>query len=433
MNFLSRLSAWFQKRPLVVLRFEDGVSQALSLSKQGFNRFTLAKPHEALGELKLPTLCLAEFRDGKSRKCYVGVIESKAPITTFESRLTVIKLQALSLTSLKSLEAKLSTRGFRTALKNDLASDGFALTPGPKLSAAMIEALAKEPENRKAIEGATFNLPKLRKISTVQWEQLDAIETAVAAFGLSKSAFPELVEIADRSDSTLKHLDSHALEDNVIAKDASVIEGYSLIEKHVTGRAVFKNGNERLDVYTANKGPLEKMLGVDLIYMNETVGNTVMVQYKMLEPSYGGAAAATDWIFRPNAQFKKEVARMKLLAVAGQITDYRLHPSPFFFKFVKRKGDGVSHQSFIVTIEHLNQMLASSNVRGPKNGVRVSYETLDGAYLRESDLIGLIRSGYIGTHRVESAALNPIIAEVAKGNRALVLAWQRRLRWDAGR
>ena len=93
----------------------------------------------------------------------------------------------------------------------------------------------------------------------------------------------------------------------------------------------------------------------------------------MLEPSHGGAAAATDWIFRPNAQFKKEVARMKLLAVTGQITDYRDHPSPFFFKFVKRKGDGESHQSFIVTIEHVSQMLASSNARGPKNGVRVSY------------------------------------------------------------
>ncbi|MGH9958454.1 MAG: hypothetical protein ACREBC_15195 [Pyrinomonadaceae bacterium] len=427
MSLLSRLSAWFEKKPLVVLRFEDGVAQALSMSKQGLNRFTLAKPHEAFDKLKLPTLCLAEFRDGKSRKCYVGVVESTAPITTFESRLTVIKLQALSLTSLKSLDAKLSTRGFRTALKNDLASDGFALTPGPKLSAAVIEGLSKDPENRKAIEAAAFNLPKLRRMSTVQWEQVDAIETAVAAFGLSKSAFPALVEIAERSDSALKCLDSHALEDNVIARDASVIEGYSLIEKHVTGLAVFKNGNERLDVYTANKGPLEKMLGVDLIYMNETVGNTVMVQYKMLERSHGGAAAATDWIFRPNAQFKKEVARMRLLPVAGEIADYRLHPSPFFFKFVKRKGDGESHQSFIVTVEHLNQMLASWNARGPNNGVRVSYETLDGAYLRESDLIGLIRSGYIGTHRIESAALTPSIAEVAKGNRALVLAWQRRL------
>ena len=48
-------------------------------------------------------------------------------------------------------------------------------------------------------------------------------------------------------------------------------------------------------------------------------------------------------------------------------------------------------------------------------------------YLREADFVGLIRSGYIGTHRIESDALYPIIAEVAKGNRALVLAWQKRI------
>jgi hypothetical protein len=35
MNFLSRLSAWFEKKPLVVLRFEDGVAQA-ELEQAGF-------------------------------------------------------------------------------------------------------------------------------------------------------------------------------------------------------------------------------------------------------------------------------------------------------------------------------------------------------------------------------------------------------------
>ena len=63
----------------------------------------------------------------------------------------------------------------------------------------------------------------------------------------------------------------------------------------------------------------------------------------------------------------------------------------------------------------------------PKDGVRVSYEALERAYLREYDLINLIRSGYIGTHKVESDALHPIISEVTKGNRALVLAWQKRI------
>ena len=39
-------------------------------------------------------------------------------------------------------------------------------------------------------------------------------------------------------------------------------------------------------------------------------------------------------------------------------------------------------------------------------------------------MIGLIRSGYVGTHRVQTDALSVLIDEVARGNRALVLAWQ---------
>ena len=57
-------------------------------------------------------------------------------------------------------------------------------------------------------------------------------------------------------------------------------------------------------------------------------------------------------------------------------------------------------------------------------GIRVSYDALDGAYLREADMLGLIRSGYVGTRRDETEALATIIDQVAKGNRAVVLAWQ---------
>ena len=48
-------------------------------------------------------------------------------------------------------------------------------------------------------------------------------------------------------------------------------------------------------------------------------------------------------------------------------------------------------------------------------------------YLREADMLGLIRSGYIGTHKVETAALATIIEEAAKGNKAVVLAWQQKI------
>jgi hypothetical protein len=262
----------------------------------------------------------------------------------------------------------------------------------------------------------------------VAWEQLDAIKTAMAAFGIGKSEPPDVVEVPEGAESALDNLEpsgAHVLEDNVIARDASVMPGFELIEKHVTGRAVFTNSNERLIVYTANKGPLEEMLGVDLIYLNEISGNAVMVQYKMLSLQKEPESQKIDWVFRPDAQFNTEVARMELPTLKEPLADYRMHRSPFFFKFVRRKGDGESHASFVISLNHLNQFLKSQKSKGPKGGVRVSFESLDGVYLRDTDLIGLIRSGYIGTHRLETEALKPIIQAVSEGKRSLVLAWQK--------
>src|SRR5262249_5709572 len=124
--------------------------------------------------------------------------------------------------------------------------------------------------------------------------------------------------------------------------------------------------------------------------------------------------------------------RMRLPPIDEEYDDYRLHPNPFFFKFVRRKGDGDTHTSSIISLDHLQRLLASPRNRGSRGGVRVGFDGLEGIYLRDSDLIGLIRSGYIGTYRQESEALHPIIAEVASGNRALVLAWQRRVGTVAG-
>jgi hypothetical protein len=70
------------------------------------------------------------------------------------------------------------------------------------------------------------------------------------------------------------------------------------------------------------------------------------------------------------------------------------------------------------------QIRSSPNYKGPRGGIRLSYESLEGIYLRQADIIGLIRSGYIGTHREETEALSVIIESIAKGNRDLVIAWQ---------
>ena len=126
-----------------------------------------------------------------------------------------------------------------------------------------------------------------------------------------------------------------------------------------------------------------------------------------------------------------EIARMQLPPFNDSLTDYRLSRNPFFFKFVKRKIVDDSHKSVLVSLDHLNQILAAPETKGPKGGIRLSYEDLDGTYLREADILGLIRSGYVGTHRAETDALALIIEEAAKGNKAVILAWQQKLQGGA--
>lgn len=70
----------------------------------------------------------------------------------------------------------------------------------------------------------------------------------------------------------------------------------------------FVNGATKLSVLLANKLELEKQLGVDLIYCNETHQSVVFVQYKM----FAGADGADG--YRPNEQLTEEIRRMDALA-----------------------------------------------------------------------------------------------------------------------
>ncbi|MBI2266469.1 MAG: hypothetical protein HYU64_15115 [Armatimonadetes bacterium] len=223
------------------------------------------------------------------------------------------------------------------------------------------------------------------------------------------------------------------LEDNLIVHDARFVPGYRLFRSDATGHAVFVRGRERLDVYTANRGPLEKMLGVDLIYVNVSKQNVVMVQYKMLEKE---EPAADDddhpvWVFRPDKRFYAEKDRMIDLRREASPQDYRLNPEPFYFKFAKRFQGG-SQGSILLPLEHLEQYLKSDAAKGPQGGLRVCYEGLRGRYLRETEFLGLIRAGYIGTHAEETRLLALCISALMNGNRALVYAVQRGESNDSG-
>jgi hypothetical protein len=256
--------------------------------------------------------------------------------------------------------------------------------------------------------------------------QEDAVQTALRAFGLSADDQAISVELVSGQDTALARV--NIVEDAVVEHDARHVPGYDLIDSDVTGHAVFERGPERLDVFTANKRPLEKVFGVDLVYLNTTRQNVVMVQYKMLEP-VEGKNDDKDWVYRPDRNLDSEITRMRKFAKAHPpgAFEYRLNPQVFYLKFVKRDG-ALRNAGIIMPIDHFDQVRADPACKGPKGGLRLTFETLGGRYLRQGPFLDLIRSGYIGAHAETTAHLSTLVRSIVRGNRALVAAIQSRTR-----
>ena len=423
MNAFTKIAKWVEKKPIILGRFGEVFSESLNNTARGFEHLTIAKPRSTFQGFKVPTLCMLEIQSHDATKCYLATATGKSAITTFDSRLTIKKLRPIAPSSLQEIEREVTDTRIKHHLRDRVPFDDDFSILSPKLSAHIVELLTRNPDNHAALDTALASLPGLRRPSNNTWAQEDAIHLAMATFRI-QNQIPNEVVLKDGAISGLAMVGTHLYEDNVVSADASQLPGFDAIASDVTGRTVFERGAERLLIYTANRLPLEEMLGVDLIYINETKGNIVMVQYKMLEEERQ-RVGFSDWLFRPDNQFQVEVARMQIPASQGAMMDYRLNSSPFFFKFVKRRLIGGSPTSFLVSLDHLRQILASPEAQGPRGAVRVSYDALDGTYLRQDDLTSLISSGYVGTHRIQTKALATIIDEVSRGNRALVLAWQK--------
>ena len=425
---VNNIAEWVEAKPLILVSFDETLSTSLRNSRRGLNHLTFAKGHSIFHNFKPPTLCLLELQEGCTTECYIGCAISKQSITNFETRITIKILREINPQSFRGIGSQIVLERHNKAFAQKLTLGDFPLVLPPKLSSYLIRMLAGDPHNERAITTVAAHIPGLDwTLHINRWTQRDAIHSAMKVFGLSKNEVSGDVALLNGSSSEIALLGEYLYEDNVIRHDATQIPGFELIASDITGRATFRRNNEQLIVYTANRLPLEEMLGVDLIYINETRGNIVMVQYKMLE-SEKNENRGTDWMYRPDRHLDDQVERMKIPDIQESKKDYRLNANPFYFKFIKRRGHiGSKHTSFFISLEHLKQILSAPSSRGPRGGVRLGYEALDGTYLRESDIIGLIRSGYIGTHQIVSSHLAAIISEVSRGERALVLAWQRRL------
>jgi len=297
----------------------------------------------------------------------------------------------------------------------------------PKPSRHLIERLWSIQGNEAALRYVAESLSRSRTIRGPESLQEDAVRTALMAFGIQPDSQASELAIVDGADTALSTVSIR--EDTVIEHDARAISGFDLVESNITGRAVFESGNERLEVYTANRLPLEEVFGVDLIYLNLTKRNIVMLQYKMLEPDR--AAGRNDWVYRPDSKFHDQIGRMNDFASTNETSreEYRICSDVFYLKFVRRDST-LGKSGIILPIDHFQMIRDDPMLSGPQGGLRISYEALSGRYLRQSPFVDLIRSGYIGGYAKDTQHFQTLIKAILQGDRSVVAAIQRHRKSD---
>jgi hypothetical protein len=341
--------------------------------------------------------------------------------------------------SLRDL-AKKSPKQIQTRLKKRLNDGGLATQPQ---SQYLIDKLSGFPELEdfltpysNKIKNVVAGYPEsTREILAGQQE---AVASALSLAGFSRDEIPSWRPPKKNEDRAnfLSGMGGVRLhEDQMIINDLSTIPGFqetSELVPHATAAKSFENeAGVRVDTILANKLPLEQVLGVDLIYYNEYYSSFIMVQYKVMEENSSG-----DDYYRPDVQLKEEIKRMEImlnLLTSSSSSEngpkaFRFDTNPFFLKLcprmtfcpdVKRPIKGM-----YLPLGYWKLLEADSSVVGPRGGISVTFNNAD-RYFSNTIFAEILEKSWVGTSPSQSNQLQPIIRDILKSGRAVLLAVKR--------
>lgn len=352
-------------------------------------------------------------------------------------------LQRLNVEDLIELDQPLSISAIEEAASPRVAKPlSIRLNEGGMLPPASFTELVEivsemSPEASRLL--ARYSEERLRRIARLSpeardalAEQKDAVATALNFAGIDRTPLADWSPPSDDEPPT-SYLDglegARGLEDLMVISDLQRMPGFEQIRDFVNGSIVFEDGSTRLTVTIANHFPLERQLGVDLIYFNERYRAFVMVQYKVMEQD----SAESEPIFRvPNDQLALEIARMekhlKLLQGAVPNTNrdgFRLLENPFFLKFCPRLSFDPDDTGLIkgmyVPLSYWKLTENDPRLAG-KRGGQVFKCANAGRYFTNTDFSSLVAKAWVGTNADQSNILIPLIREIIQSGRTVALA-----------
>lgn len=303
-----------------------------------------------------------------------------------------------------------------------------------QLSPAAQEWIAALREADEPVTGP--HAPRLR-------EERDAVSLAIDISGMSapddllytpgdglapSEAFGATFNPLYLMDNPLSVADN---EDDLLAEDLRRFDPQGQLRMLSSSIARFTDDQFALTITNVNRKPLEKALGVDLIYYDELAHIFTLVQYKRMTPRPAGSGAGSPrWAYTGHSELNEQLNRMDI----GPNTpvnskDWRMVPSPFWFKFVRDQdftpGDPHVLKGMYVPAEYLRRALDDGSLRtGPRSGFEVTYANT--RYLPRDVFVALVRRGFAGTTKAGSEAVLEVAQERAQTREVVVAMKTRR-------
>jgi hypothetical protein len=260
-------------------------------------------------------------------------------------------------------------------------------------------------------------------------EQKEAIATAMTIAGIDRGELQGW-DITENQEPTsfLDGLEQVRLrEDPMVVNDLINLPGYSILKTTPLSSVVFENEKSKLTVVLANRLPLEKQLGVDLIYYNETFSCFIMIQYKAMEKE------GDDAVYRfPNTQLTEEIDRMngvlselKKVPSNSEVDGFRLNENSFFLKMCPRiifNPDNIGLiKGMYLPLQYWELLSGHPTMTGSRGGSRLSYKNVR-RYFDNTEFVTMASGGWLGTNIGQSKLLEKAIKSTLESGRSVVFA-----------
>lgn len=262
-------------------------------------------------------------------------------------------------------------------------------------------------------------------------EQRDAVALSLEVAGIDSQRALQSWEVPSDGAPFLSGLNlAGTSEASLIRHDATQFEEWLRVEGQIYDVVEFidpDDSNRKMTIAYADKEPLERVTGTDLIYYRHENPGYVLVQYKRMRRR-SGDDHPLEWLYRPDGQLTEEVRRMRQISVSGTsqgVDQWRLSQEPFYLKLcedeMERPEGGKLTKGMYFPLGLFEEILESPKILGPRGGKGIGWHNAQ-RWLSNTGFIELLREGWIGSVGDVTVQVTALVQSALDGDRGVILA-----------